>query len=571
MRTPWRSPRLILSRVVAALLTMAVVALVWLSFRAVGEWRRSAERLLEERAEETVSLLAIALRRDMQGAYQSVLSPFTDRALDLPLYDIADIFARAFARFPYPESFFVWRDTPRPDGHLYVFNRVDRMPPWDDDEQRAGLFPVSMRENPAVLKPLIDTARATAEVGQRFTMFETTLAGKPYQVIVNRVHHAVGPERVHGLSGFLVNLEWVERAYFPELLRQISRIGGVEDSLSLLVLDSSGRVLASSRPGGGQELTADPERVGRHAGTQHARRFPLSFIDPTALSNGSASRRAIQDWTAAVGVVDRSALSAASSAASRTYWLVAIAAGAALLGLALALGALRAGTQLAAMKTDFIASATHELKTPLAAIQLVGDTLQKGRYHSEQTIRDYAGLLTEQSATLARLIDNMLAYASLNDVGRRYSFAPLGVADLLDEVLERFDPRLLAAQIELQMDVAADLPPVRADRQAILQVFDNVIDNAIKYSPGANVLSIAAAARNGSVHVAVADCGVGIPREERTKVFQRFYRGRAVTIGGSGLGLAIARQIVTDHGGEIAIRGREPHGTIVDITLPVHS
>jgi two-component system sensor histidine kinase VicK len=69
----------------------------------------------------------------------------------------------------------------------------------------------------------------------------------------------------------------------------------------------------------------------------------------------------------------------------------------------------------------------------------------------------------------------------------------------------------------------------------------------------------------------VADCGVGIPREERTKVFQRFYRGRAVTIGGSGLGLAIARQIVTDHGGEIAIRGREPHGTIVDITLPVHS
>jgi signal transduction histidine kinase len=100
-------------------------------------------------------------------------------------------------------------------------------------------------------------------------------------------------------------------------------------------------------------------------------------------------------------------------------------------------------------------------------------------------------------------------------------------------------------------------------------VLDNVIDNALKYSLEETTLAIAAAARQGFVHVEVSDQGPGIPADEREKVFQKFYRGRSVVRGGSGLGLAIARRVVEDHGGEIVVRDAEPHGTTVDIFLPV--
>ena len=119
------------------------------------------------------------------------------------------------------------------------------------------------------------------------------------------------------------------------------------------------------------------------------------------------------------------------------------------------------------------------------------------------------------------------------------------------------------------MDVSPDLPPVHADRLTMLQVLDNVIDNAIKYSPGGELLTSGAAARDRFVIITISDRGPGIPLDEREKVFTKFYRGRGVTVGGSGLGLAIARRVVIDHGGRIAIRSAEPHGTTVEIALPV--
>src|SRR5262245_10320146 len=102
--------------VVAAGLTGAILALVWLSYGAVAEWRRGAERLVEQRSKEVVTLLAVALSRDMKAAHDSVLAPLNGSALELAHYDLVDRFAHAFARFPYPESFFMWRDTPATEG-----------------------------------------------------------------------------------------------------------------------------------------------------------------------------------------------------------------------------------------------------------------------------------------------------------------------------------------------------------------------------------------------------------------------------------------------------------------------
>jgi signal transduction histidine kinase len=135
--------------------------------------------------------------------------------------------------------------------------------------------------------------------------------------------------------------------------------------------------------------------------------------------------------------------------------------------------------------------------------------------------------------------------------------------------LERFDARLAASGMEVRVEIPRDLPAIRGDRQSLVQALDNVIDNAIKYSPGADVLLVRAAANQSMIHIEVSDRGVGIPANEREKVFQKFYRGKDVAVGGSGLGLAIVRRVCEDHGGRVEIRGAEPKGTTVAIDLPI--
>ena len=115
------------------------------------------------------------------------------------------------------------------------------------------------------------------------------------------------------------------------------------------------------------------------------------------------------------------------------------------------------------------------------------------------------------------------------------------------------------------------MPSIRGDRQTLVQAFDNVLDNAIKYSPGADVLLVRAAANQSMLHLEITDHGVGIPENEREKVFQKFYRGKNVSVGGSGLGLAIVRRVFEDHGGRVEIRAAKPKGTTVAIDLPISS
>ena len=221
------------------------------------------------------------------------------------------------------------------------------------------------------------------------------------------------------------------------------------------------------------------------------------------------------------------------------------------------------------MQAEFVASATHDLKTPLALFQLVAETLAKGRYPSESAIRGYGGMLATQTHLLERLIDNVLAYASLQHVARRYTFEPQSVPALIEAALERFDARLAATGLDVIVEVPRDLPPIKGDRVALLQVLDNVIDNALKYAPSAAALTIAAAVRDGFVLIRVIDHGIGIPAKEREKVFEKFYRQPGVIGGGSGLGLAIARRVVRDHDGTITITDSHPQGTTVEIALPI--
>jgi signal transduction histidine kinase len=169
---------------------------------------------------------------------------------------------------------------------------------------------------------------------------------------------------------------------------------------------------------------------------------------------------------------------------------------------------------------------------------------------------------------LTRLVENLLAYSRITDVADTYTFVPVDVAAVLNDIQEDFEARLDRHGFELDIRIAAGTKPVRGDRFALRLLFGNLVDNAIKYSGEDRRLSLRAKGTETDVIVEVEDTGVGIDAAELPKVLKKFGRGKTAPHGGSGLGLAIASRIAEDHGGSLHIDSAPGRGTTVAVTLP---
>ncbi len=562
-----RLPHLRIDSVVLSLvcLGLATTALVGLGYRATREWQRTARLSSEQRASEVLTLLATALDRDMKGAQVSVLVPLNQQTLVLdPPYDLAERFARAFARFPYPESFFAWRGGDDRAPRAYFFNRSDRPPRWDAADRSADPYPVTTLRDPVAPHALVVEALRRAEAGARFGLFEITIDERSYQVVVHYIHRGDGTEQsrsqLFGLVGFTVDLDWVRHEYFGQLIQQVRRVVGSDDSLELRIMDETDASVVS---------TPSPEAAD-DSGSLRVRTFPLVFFDRTLLSSVEAPTE-VREWKAAVNAFPDSTVRAAVGSATRSFALMSLAAVATTVALLLTLRAARDASRLAAMKSEFVSSVTHELKTPLALIQLVSETLEQRRFNTPEVIVDYSRLLAREAKSLTRLIDNLLMVARVSDTPDPYTFESVDVADLLEETLDRFHASLVEQCFDVSLDVPQGLPAVRIDRGAMRQVVENLIDNAMKYSKDRREIAITAGVAAGRVRIDVADRGNGIAPDELPHVFDKFYRGRSAGREGSGLGLAIAKRIVAEHGGTIGINSGVGQGTTVTLELPMTS
>jgi len=274
-------------------------------------------------------------------------------------------------------------------------------------------------------------------------------------------------------------------------------------------------------------------------------------------------------WTATVEAINDPVLVAATRGSYRTYILLAVTAVACAVGLLATARAIRASAEFAAMHSDFTSTVTHELKTPLTSIRLLGETLSNDRYHSTETIRDYARMLSQEAWRLTRLINNLLTYARMPSSQPTILLERLDVIELVDETLEHFRPQLIDQQFEVAVDVPSDLPHIAGDRVMLLQALENLVDNAIKYSVERRTLNIRSWARGDRLFIEVADRGTGIAQDEVPRVFEKFYRGRTARSGGSGLGLAIVKRVMDDLHGNVEVTSVVREGTAVRLILPV--
>jgi signal transduction histidine kinase len=383
-------------------------------------------------------------------------------------------------------------------------------------------------------------------------VFDMTLGGEPYQIVARLVYADPLQEQLHSVIGFTVNLGWVRTSYFSDILSQVAPIATRGNTLEIAVLDDSGK------------------RVWGRENNQPAmvRKFPLLFVDPSVSMVALGSNTAGRDWSIRTSLSTNSAVIDAAQGADETLLAAGAAALTLALGLILAIRAVRAGVALTAMRTDFVSSVTHELKTPLAAIRAMADTLAR-RPIAAETIRDYAELLMREAKRLTRLVDNLLAYARVTDVTEVYSFEPVAPSELMDDVLQNFRHPISEREFKVEVDMPVDLPLVRADRTAMMLALDNLVDNAIRYSADRCSLRISARRNGSKVVIEVQDRGVGIAAEELSNVRRKFVRGRLARADGSGLGLAIVSRIVADHKGTFVLESEFGSGTTAKVSLPI--
>ena len=536
----------------------ATVALVSLGYVATREWRSGTNLLLGRRANEALALVRVALVKDMTGAWVTAVVPFNTTMLDEdPPYNMYQVSARAFAKFPYPESFVLWTHTERDEGATYAFNRADRPPPWETRPSSDDPFPVVMVREPAALAGLVAAVRKQATAASPFIVLEQSIDGAPYQIVAHALFSSSAPHALLGFMAFTVNMRWLHAEYFDPLMEQVEKIGG--GGLSITVSDDEGRVVTKAAP-------IEPDGTG----DLHTR-FELLFIDRGLVQSIPSRPTPVREWTAHVRSIPDRTLLATLQGSRRIFFLISIAAGASLLALVLTVRADRASVALASMKSDFVAAVTHELKTPVASIRLVADTLASGRYTSPRTVQEYAGLLSVEASRLSGSIDSLLTYARYSDAraASATELADVEPADLVEDALQGFRPVLANLEFELIVDVPPDLPQICVDRPAMIQALENIVDNAIKYSTNERRLSVTGTATARNVTLTVRDRGNGIVPRDLSRVFERFYRGGNVTVSGSGLGLPIAKRIVEAHGGLIEVRSTVGSGTEVDLTLPI--
>jgi signal transduction histidine kinase len=535
---------------------LAVLILSWFGYRATQEWRRSSSLLVQRRAEQKADLLVTALMRDMRGVEDSILRGvrWDDVSLERP-YEIGDLIASAFARYPYPEAFFGWRSSPA-DAPVLVFTRADRRPAWLPADDQPERFPVTIVRDAATTRRIIDRLVEGAAQGHRFKAFETQLADRPYQVVARLLYLDSRRDRLEGVFGFVVNLDWAERLYFPALAEAVARIAGADLGLKAAILDESRAVVT-----GAPAAAADSTVVERSLG--------LFFFDPSLMALDPSEDLPSRQWTVQVSAEGDPTVAVSYWGADRLLAVAAAATIALSVGLLLTARALRASADLARLRSDFVSSVTHDLRTPLSTIRMVSETLARGRVRADAQVRQYAQVLDQEAKRLGRLVDNMLAYSRVTDVSDVYSFEPLALADVVDDVLRGFQPQFTHQGFEVEIDIPADLPPVKADRTALGLVLDNLVDNAIRYSAERRWVGVSARRDGRMVEVRVADHGIGIPADEIGRVERRFLRGRHAKSHGSGLGLAIASRIVGDHGGRLFLTSQIDEGTTVHVTLPL--
>jgi signal transduction histidine kinase len=277
-------------------------------------------------------------------------------------------------------------------------------------------------------------------------------------------------------------------------------------------------------------------------------------------------------WQLSMSIVDTGMMEEAARTRIATYlWVGYLVIGAMVVTGLIAGQSFRKQVRLARLKTDLVGAVSHELKTPLASMRLLVDSLLEDREFDSKKTREYLQLIAGENLRLSRLVENFLTFSRIERNRQRLEFQEIEPANMVDSVSGIVRERFQGSGCEFSVDVESGLPPIHADPDALLSALLNLLDNAYKYTPSDKRIRLLAYGQSGQVVFAVEDNGMGIAAREQKKIFRRFYqvdRRLARDSGGCGLGLSIVDSIVRAHGGSVRVTSQLGSGSTFRLCLP---
>ncbi|WP_449537219.1 two-component system histidine kinase PnpS [Ferdinandcohnia sp. Marseille-Q9671] len=226
--------------------------------------------------------------------------------------------------------------------------------------------------------------------------------------------------------------------------------------------------------------------------------------------------------------------------------------------------------RLEQMRKDFVANVSHELRTPITSIKGFAETLMDGAMNDEAVLQEFLSIILNESHRLQVLIQDLLDLSKMENKGFKLTITRVNVKELLNNCLLMLRSKSLERDIHLELLIEDESATIDGDMDRLKQVFINVINNSLSYSPKGAKVSVQVTSQNEFIQIKVIDTGVGIEEKELPRIFERFYRvdkDRSRNSGGTGLGLAIVKHIIEAHEGSVLINSKVGEGTTVTIRL----
>jgi two-component system, OmpR family, phosphate regulon sensor histidine kinase PhoR len=228
--------------------------------------------------------------------------------------------------------------------------------------------------------------------------------------------------------------------------------------------------------------------------------------------------------------------------------------------------------KLERVRRDFVANVSHEFKTPLTAIQGFAETLLAGAMDDPQNRIRFLQIILDHSRRLARLTDDLLELSKMDADRVDLEVDRLSVSQFVQSCIETTQRSATEKNLRVSVNLKTSLPDIAADRRRLAEVLQNLLDNAVQYTPSGGRITVSASSEGDEVEFTVSDTGIGIPKVDQPRIFERFYRvdaARSREVGGTGLGLSIAKHLIEAHGGRIWVESEVGQGSQFHFTVPV--
>ncbi len=552
-----RGVRLAAGLAVVVAIPMAV--LFYFQFKSLNDIETTSAVVLRQLSSETADSLTRSIEDYLKRPHISVLLRIpAARTEPLDLAFIEPIFDDALTESPFVESFFVWTERGPMSQKWLVFDRASTSLPDGDFRKR-------FRDDPALGARLLSRMQELVTTRRAIVAFTETINGRPHYVQAQLRFEGPARERMTSVMAFAVDAEKLRAEFIPSVLRDwlasVQQPSGFP-RLETEVLDEAGRHIFASHP-----------RTD-HLAPVDERSFAIIFFDKELLEFAAPYEQHREVWGLRTSYGPQPIPEIVSASTRPQQALMIVLAVAMALGVFLVAGAAAREVRVAELKSNFVASVSHDLKTPLALIQLFAETLELGRVRTPDRAQEYYRIINGESKKLTRLIENILDFSRMEAGLRPYRMEPADLSESVSKVLSRMETQFSQGHFIVKPTIEPDLPRILADEGAAEQAIENLLANAMKYSDDSKAIEVVARRANGHIVVSVTDHGIGISRREQGRIFRKFYRVQRELGGGpqgTGLGLAIVDHTMRGHGGYVRVDSEPGRGSTFSLYFPIPS